>query len=231
MNEVIEQLSDPFPVEAISWRVGATTKDKSKGIALAYIDARDVMERLDKIVGAENWQCRYPFAGCCEVGIRIDGEWIWKANGAGETDYEGTKGMYSDSLKRAAVLWGVGRYLYNLPNVWVPIVPAGKSYKISSPPELPQWARPKATAGFPTGPAVDMKVDVEKMTDIITQCRDVVDQRDDDEETGAKEAKDIYQPLNKAERSWLAGQLNKVKPEGTTSSYWTVFHKHLQNAV
>ena len=44
---MLSQLSIPFPVNKIHWRVGATTKDKSKGIALAYVDARDVMKRLD----------------------------------------------------------------------------------------------------------------------------------------------------------------------------------------
>jgi len=136
------QLKKPFPVNSIRWRVGATTSDKSKGIALAYIDARDVMGRLDEVCGPENWQCRYPFTGCCEVGIKVESEWIWKANGAGVTDYEAEKGQYSDSFKRAAVLWGIGQYLYDLPNVWVPIKQKGRSYVIETPPSLPDWATP-----------------------------------------------------------------------------------------
>lgn len=136
------ELKKPFPEGAIHWRVGATTGDKSKGIALAYIDARDVIERLDFVVGQGNWQCRYPFAGCCELGIKIDGEWVWKSNGAGVTDYEAEKGQYSDAFKRAAVLWGIGQYLYGLPNEWVSIEQKGKSYVIKNPPKLPQWATP-----------------------------------------------------------------------------------------
>lgn len=116
---IIEALAGPFSPTAIHWRVGAMKKDKSKGIALAYLDARDVMERLDTVVGPANWQNRYPMTGCCELGIRLDGEWVWKANGAGQSDIEAEKGQFSDAFKRAAVLWGVGRYLYDLPNVWV----------------------------------------------------------------------------------------------------------------
>ena len=135
-----EQLMAPFPVKAINWRVGATTKDKSKGIALAYIDARDVMKRLDDVVGLDNWQDKYPFVGCCEIGIRIKDEWIWKANGAGETHVEAEKGQFSDAFKRAAVMWGIGRYLYSLPNVWVEL----DQYKrIVTPPPLPAWATPE----------------------------------------------------------------------------------------
>ena len=141
----LSKLKTPFPVHKIHWRVGATTADKSKGIALAYIDARDVMGRLDEVCGPENWQCRYPFVGCCEVGIKVDGEWIWKANGAGVTDYEAEKGQYSDAFKRAAVLWGIGQYLYDLPNEWVPIIQKGKSYVINGKPKLPDWATPNPT--------------------------------------------------------------------------------------
>tara|TARA_S200002703_G_scaffold159995_1_gene175953 strand:- start:4029 stop:4646 length:618 start_codon:yes stop_codon:yes gene_type:complete len=147
-----EDLKKPFPAEKIHWRVGATNKEKTKGIALAYLDARDVMERLDEVVGPENWQAEYPFVGCCRIGIRCkemraDGvsfteQWVWKSNGAGETDVEGEKGQYSDAFKRAAVLWGIGRYLYDLPNTWVPIKPQGRSYVLATTPPLPTWAVP-----------------------------------------------------------------------------------------
>jgi hypothetical protein len=141
-TDLLSQLKEPFAINELKWRVGATTGDKSKGIALAYIDARNVMKRLDEVVGIENWQCRYPFAGCCEIGIRIKSEWIWKSNCAGESNIDGTKGMASDSFKRAAAVWGVGRYLYYLDNQWVPIKSQGKSYVIVEPPVLPKWAMP-----------------------------------------------------------------------------------------
>lgn len=156
----LDDLFKPFPENAVHFRVGATTKDKDKGIALAYIDARDAYDRLDDVCGPENWQCRYPFAGCCEIGIKIGDEWVWKANGAGETDIEGAKGQYSDAFKRAAVLWGVARYLYDLPNEWVPIQAAGRSYKLTQPPKLPQWATP---AGWNRLPASEKK-EVHKQT-------------------------------------------------------------------
>ena len=135
-----DELLKPFPVNRIHWRCGATTKDKSKGIALAYIDARDVMHRLDEVLGVAGWQCRYPFEGCCEIGIEVGGQWLWKSNGAGQSDIEGEKGQYSDAFKRAGVMWGIGRYLYALPNVWVELDPYRK---IVTPPALPAWATPE----------------------------------------------------------------------------------------
>ncbi len=139
---ITQQLKEPFNPGVIHWRVGATTQDKSKGIALAYIDARDAMKRLDDVCG-DGWQVEYPFEGCCRIGIKIDGEWLWRSNGAGETNVEGEKGRYSDAFKRAAVLWGIGRYLYYLPNEWVALTPKGRSHVIAHPPKLPNWALPK----------------------------------------------------------------------------------------
>jgi hypothetical protein len=141
-KNILELLKEPFDLKVISWRVGATNADKSKGIALAYIDARDVMKRLDEVMGLE-WQDEYPFPGCCRIGLKINGEWIWRSNGADETDVEGVKGQYSDAFKRAAVLWGIGRYLYYLPNTWVALKPQGKSFVLAETPQLPAWALPK----------------------------------------------------------------------------------------
>jgi hypothetical protein len=135
-NKLFNQLKQPFDPRLIHWRPGAT-KD-NKGIALAYLNARDVMKRFDDVCGL-NWQCRYPFEGCCEIGVKAENEWVWRANGAGETNIEGEKGQYSDAFKRAAVLFGVGRYLYYLPNIWVEL---DSRKRIINPPELPKWALP-----------------------------------------------------------------------------------------
>jgi hypothetical protein len=144
-DEIYLKLKRPFDAKQISWRVGATDSNKTQGIALAYVDARDVMQRLDDVFGL-NWQCRYSHAEnktICEIGVCIDGEWIWRAGGAGDTDVEAEKGAISDAFKRAAVLFGVARYLYSLPNKWVPIDSKGKSYVLKEHPALPAWATPE----------------------------------------------------------------------------------------
>lgn len=134
MSDLLKQLSAPFDPARVSWRVGSTTQDKTKGMALAYIDSRDVQDRLDIVCGAAGWQCRYPHAGqktVCEIGVKIGDEWVWKADGAGDSDVEAEKGALSDAFKRAAVKWGIGRYLYDMDSPWVAIVQKGKSYVIS----------------------------------------------------------------------------------------------------
>jgi hypothetical protein len=160
---IFELLKRPFPEDKIHWRVGNTNAKKlgckpweaTEGSALAYVDARDVMQRLDEVMGPANWQCRYPLADSglliCEVGLwaaqdiaelgMLGGkkEWIWKANGAGDTQVEAEKGKCSDAFKRAAVLWGIGRYLYYLPFSWVDLQNGRLKYN----PPLPKWATPE----------------------------------------------------------------------------------------
>lgn len=135
-----DKLKAPFPPDRISWRVGSTNAAKDRGMALAYIDARDVQDRLDAVCGPENWQCRYSLLGqttVCEIDLRTQDGWVTKADGAGATDFEGEKGALSDAFKRAAVKWGVGRYLYDVDAPWVAIEGAGKSFRIK-PEELPK---------------------------------------------------------------------------------------------
>lgn len=154
MNADLEKLKAPIPYDRIKWRIGSTTSDKKRGLALAYIDARVVQDRLDEAAGPENWQSELtelPSGVCiCRLGIRIDDKgWIWKSDGAGKTDVEGDKGACSDALKRAAVSWGIGRELYDLKSSWVEIEPAGKSYKIKQS-EYPRLAKQLSGREAPT---------------------------------------------------------------------------------
>lgn len=126
----LKALALPFSPASISWRIGSTTSDKTRGMALAYLDARDVMDRLDDVCGVGGWQATYPHAGqktVCSIGILVGEHWVWKSNGAGDSDIEAEKGALSDAFKRAAVLWGVGRYLYNLKSPWVEIETRGRT--------------------------------------------------------------------------------------------------------
>ena len=135
--ELLKKLGAPFPADQISWRPGKISKDNKKGLALAYIDARDVMDRLDEVCGA-SWSDSYTeIAGRLVCSITING--ITRSDGAGDTAIEGEKGGLSDSFKRAAVKWNIGRYLYRLPAQWVEV----DQYKqIKSTPKLPAWALP-----------------------------------------------------------------------------------------
>ena len=110
MNRTEMILKRPFRASQLKWRKGPGGKE------LVYITARDVMDRLDEAVGVDGWSSHLrevPGRVTCELSIRFGERWITKTDGAGDTGIEGEKGAISDSLKRSAVLWGIGRYLYH----------------------------------------------------------------------------------------------------------------------
>lgn len=137
---IAKELARPFPKACVKWRVGSVNTDKTRCNLLAYIDARDVQSRLDAVVGIGNWQVRFRHdavyikgapatAYVCSLLIKINGEWITKEGTADDTSYEAVKGGESDALKRAAVQWGVGRYLYATTVKWIDGVP--KSWEVA----------------------------------------------------------------------------------------------------
>lgn len=158
----IAALAAPFPPEAIHWRAQTVTKAGDKALALAYLDARDGMDRLDDVCGPANWSDYYDETPSgrvvCKLSLLIDGQWITKSDGAGSTAVEGEKGGLSDAFKRAGVKWGIGRYLYDLGNVWAPC----ESYKRGDKYHWRAW-KPEAQKIFadalrklrPTGPLND----------------------------------------------------------------------------
>lgn len=130
MDNVFEQLRQPFYADELEWKVQVRTQDKSKGMVVTYIDARAVASRLDETLGPENWSVRYipgPDGGVtCQLSLRINNEWVTKEDGAEKTSVEPVKGGYSSAFRRAATVWGIGRYLYNAPTFWVPLDKGGR---------------------------------------------------------------------------------------------------------
>ena len=146
-KQIMAKLAEPFLPEEIEWRVGVTNKDKTKGLPLAYITNRAIQNRLDEVFGCFGWRNEYREwkvnAQICGLSVRYNDEWITKWDGADDSNMEAVKGGLSDAMKRAAVQWGIGRYLYSLENEWVAIKPRGGSYVIADIPRLPEWALPK----------------------------------------------------------------------------------------
>ncbi|EQD39671.1 Rad52/22 double-strand break repair protein, partial [mine drainage metagenome] len=137
LSEKFAKMRAPYPVELVRWRVGARMKsNKNRGQAMPYLNARLVQDRLDEVMGAENWRTEFVSAPCgggvmCVLSLRIGDEWVGKADVAQqdevsedardpEKDREiAIKGAASDAFKRAAVQWGIGRYLYSFEAPWV----------------------------------------------------------------------------------------------------------------
>jgi hypothetical protein len=166
-DEIGTKLREPFPPNAIEWRLaqaGESSVGKPWAKVLAYLTNRAIMQRLDDTVGCGNWWNEYrpgPVGGVvCGISIFADNMAVTKWDGAENTDIESVKGGLSDAMKRAAVQWGIGRYLYGLDEGWADCSPqkqsgpewhwqAAKQGKYASfywrAPELPQWALPTDT--------------------------------------------------------------------------------------
>jgi hypothetical protein len=140
-TELMKALQKNFTQAQVSWKP-QSVKD-GKALAVAFIDARDVMTRLDDVVGPGGWQSEFIPVGNnsveCRLKIKIGDEWIAKCDVGATSDQpdagDKMKAAYSDALKRAAVQWGIGRSIYQLPLQWVP---ANGKY-LASEPQLPKW--------------------------------------------------------------------------------------------
>lgn len=141
-NKHFEAFGKPFPVTDVGWKIQRLNKSKTAGMVVPYLDARAISDRLDEVVGQYNWKDEYGqwhcyveepkdegkkpkkiFSQLCTIYIYDEDrkEWIGKTDGAENTDFESIKGGLSDSYKRAAVKWNIGRYMYNFKPVWVSV--------------------------------------------------------------------------------------------------------------
>lgn len=160
-QKLIKALTAPFAPHDIEWRIsrsGLKQDGSPWATALAYVTNRAIMIRLDETFGPLGWANEFrpgPLGGVV-CGITVLGETpVTKWDGSDNTDVEGVKGGLSSSMKRAAVQWGIGRYLYRLPETFVEISAGGKNramVKVRNsaekvpfkwdPPTLPAWALP-----------------------------------------------------------------------------------------
>ncbi|MCU5059032.1 Rad52/Rad22 family DNA repair protein [Bacillus paranthracis] len=120
MTNIMESLQAEFPVEQLGWKIINTFESQGRFFAFVapFVDARAIQDRFDEVFGIDNWQVSYEKWGekatKCTISVFLNERWISKEDGSEESDYSSVKGGFSNSLKRAAVLWGVGRYLYNV---------------------------------------------------------------------------------------------------------------------
>jgi len=138
--ELLEKLKEKFADDDLEFRIGATNKDKTMGLALAYVQARAIQTRLDEVVGVDKWKVSYrEVTGgfICTLSIFINGKWISKEDGSNTTEFESIKGGISSAFKRVASSgFGIGRYLYKSRNNWYPIKQQGNGYVFSVDPKL-----------------------------------------------------------------------------------------------
>ncbi|WP_201715484.1 Rad52/Rad22 family DNA repair protein [Rossellomorea arthrocnemi] len=131
-QELMKKLKEPFAQEDIEWRVSHLTKKDGKPTAMvvAYLQNRAIQNRLDEVFSPFGWENEYREIHkgiICGISIFFNGQKIPKWDGSDLTSIEATKGGLSASMKRAAVQWGIGRYLYDLDGQWATVNPNRKT--------------------------------------------------------------------------------------------------------
>lgn len=169
MPSLLEDLQRPFDSQDIEWRIGRSGKngDKFWAMALAYLTNRAIMSRLDSVFSPGGWRNEFKEWGVggkdgvlCGISCKLDGEWVTKWDGAENTDIESVKGGLSDAMKRCAVQWGIGRYLYNLDETfcecsaekqkgWNYAKTKDQGIFYWKTPDLPAWALPSKSKVSP----------------------------------------------------------------------------------
>lgn len=122
IEEVLQELAKPFHPSQIEWKPGSVNAEKTRALGLAYADVRAYQKRLDEACGGD-WSITFTPWGeriichltICGVTRSSTGE----ANAQSERSEIGGTAAEAQAVKRSCAAFGLGRYLYNLPSIWV----------------------------------------------------------------------------------------------------------------
>jgi hypothetical protein len=190
------RLAEPFDLSEIKWRVTHTNKDGSRGAVIAFADPRAYTDRLNQLFTPTGWTRSYEVSTVSSVTrikkdkliqtgkvlvtctLTINGLGCHAGSGEEWADEENAMtASEAQAFKRAASCFGLGRYLYNLSEVWVPLNEHRQPIEY---PRLPEWALPKNPAGrrenesgSPRGTIPHGPID-QRITAKIEEFRDIV---------------------------------------------------------
>lgn len=151
-------LAEPFDPSEIKWRVTHTTQDGRRGAVIAYADPRAYTDRLNQILTPTGWTRTYDVitvsalsrmkrdkliqTGKVLVTCTLTIHGIGCHTGSGEEWADEANAMTASeaqAFKRACTCFGLGRYLYNLGEMWVHLNEHRQPFEY---PTLPKWALP-----------------------------------------------------------------------------------------
>ena len=173
VDELFAQLAVPFDPTEIKWRVTHTTRDGSRGAVIAFADPRAYTDRLNRLFTPTGWTRSYEVSTVSSVTrtkkdkliqtgkvlvtctLTITGLGCHAGSGEEWADEENAMtAAEAQAFKRAASCYGLGRYLYDLVEMWVPLNEHRQPMRI---PTLPQWALPKAGTPGKTHPSAGQR--------------------------------------------------------------------------
>lgn len=123
----LEILSKEFPTDQLGVKIQSLSKDRTKAMLVLYLSHTTVMARLEEVDPAWTTETlRTSLGETVTVEMRMTLKGVKRENAGEGNDL---KAAYSDALKRCAMLFGIGRYLYDSPMVWVPYNESNDRYR------------------------------------------------------------------------------------------------------
>lgn len=136
-KDLYHKLRQPFDQRFVSWKINNYNSSKTRALITFYLDARAVQHRLNEVLGVDGWSFSFTEL---EKAEGVHGKltiyfYTDQTNGPDciinsvtreDVGYPATteksewyKDAVSDALKRCAVHFGVGHFLYALPQLWI----------------------------------------------------------------------------------------------------------------
>jgi len=159
VSMLLAELEVPFSPDQVRWRVTNTTNDKKRGQIVPYADSRAYTDRLNALFTPHGWTREYKVETMSNITRVKKGEAIVSGkvlvtctvtiiglgshSGTGEEWADDDNGMTSadaQAFKRACSCFGLGRYFYDIPAVWVDLDQNRRPLRT---PALTAWALPE----------------------------------------------------------------------------------------
>jgi len=88
VDELTEALAGPFNPTEVKFKPAVVSGRRA--LALAYVDARVIQDRLDEVLGVTGWQDEYEClpdgSVVCRLRLRLGNEWITKMDVGGQSE-------------------------------------------------------------------------------------------------------------------------------------------------
>src|SRR5947209_3481462 len=88
VEALTKALSSPFELTEVKFKPAVVSGNRA--MALAYVDARVIQDRLDDVLGVAGWQddyeCREDGSVVCRLRLRLGEEWITKVDVGGPSE-------------------------------------------------------------------------------------------------------------------------------------------------
>jgi hypothetical protein len=185
-SAIAAKLAAPFPAAAVGWKPKQKEPDaQGRILAVAYLVGHVIEERLDEVLGPDGWEDAYqPIAdGCvlCTLAVRFIACTRVVRQGIGAPSKQDDAGdrlkaAETQSLKRAAVKLGIGRYVARLPRLYLAYDKTKK--RLTETPSLPAWALPGGSGKPPNRSpqqhhSANLRIDLVRNLDRCADAKDL----------------------------------------------------------